>query len=258
MRFICWNVNGIRAAAKKGFHDYLEAQEPDFLCIQETKAHPEQLDETLLTPDGYYTYWHLGEKRGYSGVSIFTKHRPLEVKRGQEILEMDTEGRILRAEYERFFLYSIYFPNGQRGDDRLQYKLEFYDRILEHFEETRKTGKPLIICGDVNTAHNEIDIARPKENENTSGFMRIERDWVDKFVEHGYIDTFRHLHPDATDMYSWWTFRANARARNIGWRIDYFFVTPDLEKHIKSADIQMDVMGSDHAPITLELDIAID
>lgn len=254
MKIISWNVNGVRAAVRKNFFEYLEEEEPDVLCIQETKAHEDQLDETLLTPDSYYTYWHSGERRGYSGTATFTKIRPLSVARGTDLIPMDTEGRVLRTEFDQFYLYNIYFPNGTSGEERLQFKLDFYDQILPHFQKVRK-NKPLVICGDVNTAHNEIDIARPKENENNSGFLRIERDWVDKLVGKGYIDTFRLLHPDAKDIYSWWTFRANARANNVGWRIDYFFITPELVEKVTLADIQMDVQGSDHAPVRLGLDI---
>ncbi len=254
MKLISWNVNGIRAAVNKSFFDYFEQEDADVFCIQETKAHPEQLDEELLTPPGYYTYWHAGDRKGYSGTATFSKTRPLSVAMGKDILEMDNEGRILRTEFEKFYLYNIYFPNGTSGDERLAYKMKFYDEILAHFEKARKK-KPLVICGDVNTAHNEIDIARPKENEKNSGFLRIERDWMDKLVGKGYIDTFRHLHPDTKDMYSWWTFRANARAKNVGWRIDYFFVTPELRDAIAMADIQMEQNGSDHAPVRLELKV---
>lgn len=253
MRLVSWNVNGIRAAAKKTFFDYLEDEAPDILCVQETKAHEEQLDETLLTPPGYYTYWHAGERKGYSGVATFTKMRPKSITRGTDIIPMDTEGRILRTEYDDFQLYNIYYPNGGRSDERLQFKLDFYDQILEHFEEERAKGTPLVICGDVNTAHHEIDLKNPKQNEKNSGFMPIERAWLDRVVELGYIDTFRHFHPDAVDHYSWWDMRTRARDRNAGWRIDYFIVTPEFIDACADASIQMDIMGSDHAPVVLDL-----
>lgn len=253
MKLVSWNVNGIRAVVKKGFLDWLDEASPDVLCLQETKASEEQLGEELLTPPGYYTFWHSGEKKGYSSVATFTKTRPLDVQRGQEILPRDTEGRILMTEYPDFRLYNIYFPNGGRGEERLRYKLEFYDEILAHFEQVR-THKSLIICGDVNTAHHEIDLKNPKENVNNSGFMPIERAWLDRLVGCGYVDTFRHFHPDAVDMYSWWDVRTRARERNAGWRIDYFFVTPDLVPRLRGADIWMDVTGSDHAPVTLDID----
>ena len=253
MRLVSWNVNGIRAIAKKNFFDYLDDESPDILCLQETKAHEEQLDETLITPPGYFTYWHSGERRGYSSVATFSKKRPTAVRRGTDIISMDTEGRVLRTDYPQFALYNIYFPNGGRGEERLRYKLDFYDQILEHFEEERKKTLPLIICGDVNTAHHEIDLKNPKQNEKTSGFMPIERAWLDRITDLGYIDTFRHFHPDAADQYSWWDMRTRARERNAGWRIDYFIVTPDLIEYCKDAFIQMDVMGSDHAPVVLDL-----
>ena len=252
MKLVSWNVNGIRAVVKKNvFFEYLEEQAPDVLCLQETKAHEDQLDETLITPPGYYTYWHAGEKRGYSGVATFTKEKPQRVLRGTEILPRDTEGRILATDYPDFRLYNIYFPNGGRGAERLRYKLEFYDEILEHFESMRAEGRSLVICGDVNTAHREIDLKNPKENEKTSGFMPIERAWLDRLFGLGYIDTFRHFHPDTVDQYSWWDMRTRARERNAGWRIDYFITTPDLQKKLKTAAIEADVEGSDHAPVVL-------
>lgn len=253
MKLVSWNVNGIRAVAKKNFFEYLENESPDVLCVQETKAHEEQLDETLLTPDGYYTYWHAGEKRGYSGVATFTKKRPKHTASGTDIIPMDTEGRILRCDYDGFALYNIYFPNGGRGEERLRFKLDFYERILEHFEQERAKGTPLVICGDVNTAHKEIDLKNPKQNEKTSGFMPIERAWLDKITALGYVDTFRHFHPDEVDQYSWWDMRTGARARNAGWRIDYFIVTPDFLPRCRDAYIQMDVTGSDHAPVVLTI-----
>jgi exodeoxyribonuclease-3 len=253
MKLVSWNVNGIRACAKKTFFDFLENESPDILCLQETKAHEEQLDETLLTPRDYFTFWHSGERRGYSGVSTFTKTKPLSIRKGLEILPMDTEGRILVTEYQDFLLYNIYFPNGGRGEERLNFKLKFYDEILDHFETVRKKGKSLIITGDVNTAHKEIDLKNPKENEKTSGFMPIERAWVDTLVEKGYVDTFRYFYPKAEDQFSWWDMRTRARERNAGWRIDYFFVTPEFVPRLTHAGIHMDVTGSDHAPIVLEI-----
>ncbi len=253
MRLVSWNVNGIRAAAKKTFFEYLEQESPDVLCVQETKAHPEQLDETLLTPPGYYTYYHAGERKGYSGVATFTKKRPEAVRQGTDIIPMDTEGRVLRTDFPGFALYNIYFPNGGRGEERLRFKLDFYDQILDHFERERKNNTPLVICGDVNTAHMEIDLKNPKQNEKTSGFMPIERAWLDRITDLGYVDTFRHFHPDAEDHYSWWDMRTRARERNAGWRIDYFIVTPDFLPRCKDASIQMEVMGSDHAPVVLDV-----
>jgi exodeoxyribonuclease-3 len=253
VKLISWNINGIRAVVKKGFFDFLDSETPDILCLQETKAHEDQLDETILTPAGYYTFWCSGLKRGYSGVATFTRRRPRRVLRGTEVIPRDTEGRILMTEHDDFVLFNIYFPNGGRGEERLRYKLEFYEEILEHFESLRAKRVPIVFCGDVNTAHCEIDIHNPKDNETTSGFMPIERAWIDKVVGLGYIDTFRHFHPGEINQYSWWDLRTRARERNVGWRLDYFFVTPDLAPRLKSASIEMDVMGSDHAPVVLEL-----
>ncbi len=253
MKLISWNVNGIRAVAEKGLFDYLQGESPDIFCIQETKADEGQLDASLLSPDGYQTYWNSSqERKGYSGVAIFSKRKPKSVKRGTEVLTRDTEGRILLAEYDDFVLYNIYFPNGGRGDERLRYKLEFYDEILEHFERLRES-QSLVICGDVNTAHNPIDLANPKQNETNSGFLPEERAWLDRLFSLGYVDTFRFFHPRDRDRYSWWDMRTFARERNAGWRIDYFIVSPDLTPRLKKAAIHMDVMGSDHAPVVLEL-----
>jgi exodeoxyribonuclease III len=253
MKLVSWNVNGIRAVVKKNFFEYLDEESPDILCLQETKAHEDQLDENLLTPPDYYTYWHSGERRGYSSVATFTKKKPKRVTRGTEIMGRDTEGRILLTEYEAFDLYNIYFPNGGLGEERLHFKLLFYDEILDHFEAERAKGKSLIICGDVNTAHTEIDLKNAKENVKTSGFMPIERAWLDKVFALGYVDTLRHFHPGVPELYSWWDIRTAARERNAGWRLDYFIVTPDLIPKLKSASIRMQVMGSDHAPVVLEM-----
>jgi exodeoxyribonuclease-3 len=253
-RLVSWNVNGIRATIKKGFFDWLAQEQPDILGLQETKIGAEQLTLDMLAPQGYHTYWsHANNRKGYSGVAIFSREKPLSVTEGLGKPEWDEEGRTLIAEYPEFVLYNIYYPNGGRGDERLQYKLGFYDAFLEHAEAMRAQGKRLIICGDFNTAHHPIDLARPKENENISGFMPIERAWLDKFVSHGYIDTFRYFYPDKPAMYSWWNMRTFARDRNVGWRIDYFYVTPDLRDHLTDAGIEMDVTGSDHCPVTLTL-----
>lgn len=252
-KLISWNVNGIRAAIKKGFFDWLQEEQPDILGLQETKIASEQLTLEMVAPVGYRTYWSHAEKKGYSGVAIFTKEEPLSVTEGFGLHEWDTEGRVLIAEYPEFTLYNIYYPNGGRGDDRLQYKLAFYDVFLAHVEQKRKDGKRIIVCGDFNTAHHPIDLARPKDNEKISGFMPVERAWLDKFTGLGYIDTFRHFYPDAVDMYSWWHMRTFARQRNVGWRIDYFYTSPDLKGNLKDASIETEVLGSDHCPVTLTL-----
>ncbi len=251
MKLISWNVNGIRAAEKKGFLDYIQKESPDILCIQETKAHKEQLSEKLRDVPGYHTYFSSGEKKGYSGVLCYSKEKALSVHTGfGGHRKFDSEGRILVLEFSDFILMNIYFPNGKASEARLQYKLEFYEEFLKF---CKKHTKYLIVCGDVNTAHNEIDLARPKENVDISGFLRIERDWLDTFEKEGLIDSFRSLHPQKV-QYSWWSQRAGARKRNVGWRIDYFYVTKDFIKYVKDAFIQDYVQGSDHCPIGIQLD----
>ena len=252
MKIFSWNVNGIRAAWKKGLPEWLEAEAPDVLCLQEIKAHPSQLDDALLSLDGYRAVWNPAVRKGYSGVATLTKKKTRSETLGMGIERFDVEGRIIRTEFKHFDLLNVYFPNGTSGDERLQYKMEFYDAFLEHCESLRKEGKKLVITGDVNTAHKAIDLKNPKANEKNSGFLPIERAWIDKFIAHGYVDTFREFHPEP-DHYTWWTYRANARARNIGWRIDYFFVTEDLIKKVKDSFIRPEVMGSDHCPIGLDI-----
>lgn len=255
MKLISWNVNGFRAVIKKGFYDFVKIYQPDVLGIQETKVKEEQLTDKQRYIPGYDSYFYSAERPGYSGVGVYTRLQPLSVSSGFPDGWDDNEGRVLILEFEKFIFFNIYFPNGQKDESRLQYKLDFYDFCLEHFEKLRKeSSKGLVICGDYNTAHHPIDLARPKENEKTSGFLPIEREWMDRFEEHGYVDTFRHLHPDEKDRYSWWSYRARARVNNIGWRIDYFYVTPDLLPYVKNADILDQVEGSDHCPVLLELE----
>ena len=253
MLLYSWNVNGIRAATRKGFADWVKAVSPDVICLQEVKAEVQQIPKEVLELEGYHMEWNPASRKGYSGVATLSRKKPKAVYRGMGIERFDCEGRILRHEYPGFDLLNVYFPNGTSGDERLQYKMEFYDAFLDHCESLRADGKKLIVCGDVNTAHREIDLKNAKANEKNSGFLPQERAWVDKFIAHGYVDTFRLLHPDEPEQYSWWTFRANARERNIGWRIDYFFVTGDLTKKVKDAFIAPEVMGSDHCPIGLLL-----
>ena len=252
MRLISWNVNGIRAAVKKGFLDYLEVEQPDILCIQESKAHKEQLTSEILKDHGYHTFWHSGMKKGYSGVATFSKKEPLFVQEGLGIQKYDDEGRVLITEHDNFLLYNIYFPNGQKDDIRLQYKLDFYDDLLPIINEQVESGNNVIVTGDWNTAHRPIDLARPKENINTSGFMPIEREKLDTYVSNGWVDTFRLFH-DEPSRYSWWTYRFGARQRNVGWRIDYFFVSQNMVDLCNDADIHDDILGSDHCPVSLDL-----
>lgn len=221
-------------------------------CLQETKAHENQLDAAITEIDGYHVYFVSGERKGYSGVALYTKQQPKRVTPGFGIDRFDREGRVLIAEYDQFLLLNVYFPNGQASEERLRYKLDFYDAFLDYINSLREQGKHLIICGDVNTAHKAIDLARPKANETTSGFLPEERAWIDKLLRHGYLDTFRMFH-QTPDHYTWWSFRSRARERNVGWRIDYFFVNEDLKDHLQSAFILPDVMGSDHCPIGIEI-----
>ena len=253
LKLLSWNVNGIRAAQKKGVIQWLHKENPDILCIQETKAHIEQLTKELTNPNSYRTFWSSGEKKGYSGVATFTKLEPNKAEYGFGVKKYDSEGRILIAYYDDFILFNIYFPNGQRDSERLKYKLGFYDEFLKFITKLKEKGKKIIVCGDVNTAHKEIDLARPKENQNTSGFLPIEREWMDKFISNGYIDTFRHFNKEG-GHYTYWDQITKARERNVGWRIDYFFITPNLVKNLKNAFILSDVMGSDHCPLGIEIE----
>jgi exodeoxyribonuclease III len=239
---------------KKGFWEWFEATSPDVLCLQETKAQTGDLKEDILQPLGYHAVWNSAERKGYSGVVTFSKEKPKSVALGLGVEKFDVEGRVIRTEHDGFDLLNVYFPNGTSGPERLQYKMDFYDAFLDHCESLRSQGKKLIITGDVNTAHRAIDLKNPKANAKNSGFLPEERAWIDKFIAHGYVDTLRLNHPEP-DQYTWWTYRANARQRNIGWRIDYFFVTEDLVPQVKDAFIQPEVMGSDHCPIGLEMQL---
>ncbi len=252
IELISWNVNGLRAVHKKGFLDWVHKQQPELLCLQETKAHPDQLPPALLEVDGYRSYFSSATKKGYSGVALYTKIEPRSVGHGLGIPEFDDEGRTLIASYDAFTLYTIYFPNGKASPERLRYKLAFYDALLDHAEQEKKRNKHIIICGDVNTAHQEIDLARPKENETVSGFLPEERAWIDRLLDHGYRDSFRMFCPDP-QQYTWWDYKTRARDRNVGWRLDYIFVSASLEKRVRSASILSDVMGSDHCPVCLSL-----
>lgn len=255
MKLISWNVNGFRAVINKGFLEFVAEYQTDVLGIQETKVREEQLSDEQRHIPGYESYFHSAERPGYSGVGVYSKIRPLQTVSGFTQGWNDDEGRVIMLEFDKFLFFNIYFPNGQKDEIRLQYKLEFYDFALEYFEELRKnSGKGLVICGDYNTAHHPIDLARPRENENTSGFLPVERAWMDKFETKGYVDTFRYLHPDEKDRYSWWSYRARARVNNVGWRIDYFYVSPDLLPFVRKADILDHVEGSDHCPVLLELE----
>ncbi len=254
LRILSWNVNGIRAIYKKGFLQWLMTDKPDILCIQETKASEEQLSDDLRTIQGYHTFYVSAERKGYSGVALLSKEEPRRIAPGWGVEAFDMEGRTVIADYDNFLLMNIYFPNGKASPERLKYKMDFYESFLEYADGLKNQGKKLIICGDVNTAHKEIDLARPKENETVSGFLPEERAWIDKLLSHGYIDTFR-MFEEGGGHYSWWDYKTRARERNVGWRIDYFLVSENLKNRIRSAFILSDVMGSDHCPIGIELKI---
>ena len=252
MKIFSWNVNGVRAIEKKGFLEWIEEEDPDIVCIQETKAKVEQLGSSLIEDHGYHTYWHSAEKPGYSGVATFSKVEPYYVQKGLGIDRFDSEGRVLITEHENFLLYNIYFPNGQKDEIRLNYKLDFYDELLPIINEQVDSGSNVIVTGDWNTAHFPIDLARPKENVKTSGFMPIEREKMDHYVNSGWVDTFRHFHQEP-ERYSWWSYRSGARQRNIGWRIDYFFVNQSFISQIEDADIHENILGSDHCPVSIKI-----
>lgn len=254
IKLLCWNVNGIRAVEKKGFLSWLYRESPDILCLQEIKAQPGQITYELQQPSGYYAYWNFPERRGYSGVATFTKEKPVRVENGLGIKEFDVEGRVIMTQYPEFTLFNVYFPNGKMSDERLHYKMAFCDAFLNFVDPIKARGEKLVICGDFNTAHKEIDLARPKENENVSGFLPMERAWMDKFVAHGYIDTFRHFNKEP-NHYTWWSPRTRARERNIGWRLDYIFVTENLLGSVIEASIRSDVTGSDHCPVEIKLSL---
>ena len=261
MRIISWNVNGLRANVKKGGFDWFVNESPDIYCIQETKAHPDQLEEGVRNPNGYYAYFdHSKVRKGYSGVAVYSKIEPNKVEYGLGKEELDQEGRFLAVFFhdlnkmpKKLVVINTYFPNGGGGPERLDFKLRFYDEFLKYVNKQRKNGYEVIFCGDVNTAHAEIDLARPKENEENTGFLPIERAWIDKVIESGFIDIFRRQHPDLRDAYTYWDMKTFARDRNVGWRIDYFFVSQGLVDLVKKTEILYSVMGSDHCPIGLTM-----
>lgn len=252
MKIYSWNVNGLRAIMKKNFLEFIEEYDPDILCIQETKLQDGDLTDSLRNIKGYHSYFSFAEKKGYSGVATFTKEEPISVKHGIGIPEFDSEGRIVITEFSSFTLLNIYFPNGQMSEERLNYKMDFYDAILEYCNKEVSNGKNLIICGDYNTAHTPMDIKNAKANEKTSGFLPMERAWIDKFIGEGFTDTFRHFNPEEI-KYSWWSYRFKARERNTGWRIDYHFVSNNFLDKVKGAEILNEVMGSDHCPVLIEI-----
>lgn len=255
IRLLSWNVNGFRAAYKKGFIDWLHKESPDILCLQETKAEEAQIQKELKEVEGYHwNFCSSKAKKGYSGVALFSKEKPQRVTEGFGKDAFDIEGRTLVAEYPSFVLCNVYFPNGKSGDVRQQYKMDFYRHFQDFTTGLRKQGKSVIVCGDVNTAHKEIDIARPKENSGISGFLPEERAWIDGFLASGFIDSLRMFN-QKPNQYSWWDMKSGARARNVGWRIDYFYVSEDLKTKVKNAWISPEVMGSDHCPVGVEISV---
>ncbi|MBW8010003.1 MAG: exodeoxyribonuclease III [Chloroflexi bacterium] len=251
MKIITWNVNGFRALLRKGAWEWVVSESPDLVCLQEIKARPDQLTTEQQTEfDLLATHWNPAERPGYSGVLTLSKERKLININGLGIKKFDREGRIIQTRIDDFILFNVYFPNGQRDKKRLKYKLDFYAKLLEHCDELHSQGEQVIICGDFNTAHSEIDLRNPKENSKTSGFLPEERAWVDKYIEHGFVDAYRVFYPERV-QYTWWTYRYNARKRNIGWRLDYYLVSEKLFPMVEDVVINDQVIGSDHCPVTL-------
>lgn len=248
-----WNVNGLRAARKKGFLAWLAAEQPDVLGLQEIKCTPEQLGDELRAPPGYHTYWATAERGGYSGVALYTRREPLSVTTGLGIDAFDREGRTIVADYGDFIFITAYFPNGSRDHSRVPFKMAYKAAFLEACNNWQSEGRPVVFCGDINTAHQEIDLARPRQNRNATGFLPHERAWIDEVVAAGYVDTYRALYPEETGAYTWWAYFTQGRERNVGWRLDYFFVSADLWPRVIEARIHRDVLGSDHCPISLHL-----
>jgi exodeoxyribonuclease-3 len=253
MKIISWNVNGLRAVAKKDFFEDLKIMAPDILCLQETKAQDDQVAEALTSIENGFIYSNSAIKKGYSGTAVLTKTEPLNVTRDIAIAEHDAEGRVLCLEYDRFFLVNVYVPNSGSELKRLAYR-QHWDLALFNYLKNLEKTKPVIFCGDLNVAHKPIDLARPKANYNkTAGYMQEEIDGMDRYIQGGFVDTFRHFYPDKTDAYTWWSYRAGARGKNVGWRIDYFLVSEALLPLVKSAFILNEILGSDHCPVGIEL-----
>lgn len=252
MRLLSWNVNGLRAIVKKGFLEWMSRDQPDVLCLQETKVSADQIPSVLTRLPGYFSYFGSGDRKGRDGVALFSKTEPIKVDYSLGIDDLDDEHRAIVADYGSFLLFNVYFPNGKASRQRLEYKLKFYDLFQEHIARLKAEGRRIVVCGDVNTAHKEIDLARPKANEKISGFLPEERAWIDRLVQGGFVDTFRCYHEQAGN-YTWWDLKSRARERNVGWRIDYFFVGEELKNAVSSAFILSEVTGSDHCPVGIDL-----
>lgn len=252
MKFISWNVNGLRACVQKGFLDFFREADADFFCIQETKLQEGQI--ALDLPGGYQAYWNYAQKKGYSGTAIFTRHTPLSAVNGIGIEEHDQEGRVITLEYEGFYLVTCYTPNSQNELARLPYRMEWEDAMLGYLDAL-KAKKPVVFCGDLNVAHQEIDLKNPKTNRKNAGFTDEEREKFSRLLAHGYVDTFRYFYPDTEQIYSWWSYRFKAREKNAGWRIDYFIVSEELKEYLGGAKIHTNILGSDHCPVELGLNL---
>lgn len=255
MKIISWNVNGLRAIMRKNFADFVGEECPDVLCLQETKISQDKLPDSLNSIQNYQKNFVFAQKKGYSGVATFNKIQPKIITNIFEEEKFNNEGRVIVNDYEKFILFNVYFPNGKKNKERLQYKLDFYDEFLKKIQEFKKVNPNIIICGDVNTAHQEIDLARPKPNSKISGFLNIERKWIDQLLKNDFIDSWRHFHKDEPNQYTWWDYKTRARDRNVGWRIDYFFLSKPLVKSLTGTKIYNNVLGSDHCPISIEIDI---
>jgi len=253
MKITTWNVNGLRAALGKGFKEWSTSHSADVLCLQEIKARPDQISEAQRTFDGYRSIWNPAQRPGYSGVLTLVRGGGTEERLGLGIQRFDAAGRVICTRHPGFILYNVYFPSGQRGNDRVAFKLDFYAALLEECAALHKMGENIIISGDFNTAHRPIDLSRPKQNERVSGFLPEERAWVERFLEHGFVDAYRSLYPQR-QQFTWWTYRAGARERNVGWRLDYHLVSTELVPRVRDVIIHEDVAGSDHCPVSLFID----
>ncbi len=251
MKLISWNVNGLRACVGKGFLEYFNEQQADIFCLQETKLQKGQIELEL---NGYHQYWNYAEKKGYSGTAIFTKKEPISVQYGIGIEKHDNEGRVITLEFEKFYMVTVYTPNSQEKLARLDYRMEWEEEFRNYLLELDKL-KPVIVCGDLNVAHNEIDLKNPKSNRRNAGFSDEEREKMSKLLDSGFVDSFRYFYPDKTDIYSWWSYRFSARAKNAGWRIDYFLVSEKLKENMRDAEIHTEILGSDHCPVVLNIEL---
>lgn len=249
MKLISWNVNGLRAVMNKGFMDFFNNMDADIFCVQETKLQEGQID---FSPEGYYAYWNSAVKKGYSGTAVFTKIKPINVTYGINIEEHDQEGRVITVEYEKFYLVNCYTPNSKRELTRLDYRMKWEDDFRKYLKKLDK-NKPVILCGDLNVAHNEIDLKNPSTNKHNAGFTNEEREKMTQLLDSGFVDTFRTLYPDKKDIYSWWSYMFHAREKNAGWRIDYFIVSEKIKEEIEDSKILTEIMGSDHCPVELDL-----